>query len=164
MEPVWLTRARSYIGQKEIAGSKHNPLIIHWWHAIKAPFSDDETPWCAAFTGGVLEECGIRSSRSAAARSYLNWGRELKGPAVGAIGVFERGPKNGHVGFIVGRNADGQLMLLAGNAGNRVCIAPISYWRLLSTRWVPDAMLPPVQTFAGLPLLTSTEPVSRNEA
>ena len=122
------------------------------------------TVFSAGFVGGVLEECGIRSSRSAAARSYLNWGRELKGPAVGAIGVFERGPVNGHVGFIVGRNADGQLVLLSGNSSNMVCLAPISYGRLLSSRWVPDAMLPSAQSFAGLPLLKITGPVSRNEA
>lgn len=69
-EPVWLRIARGYLGQREIVGRKHNPLILRWWQRIRAPFTDDETPWCAGFVGGVLEEAGIKSSRSAAARSY----------------------------------------------------------------------------------------------
>lgn len=164
MEPIWLTRARSYIGQREIAGVKNNPLILHWWVLIHAAFNDDETPWCAGFVGGVLEECGIRSSRSAAARSYLKWGRELKGPAVGAIVVFERGPVNGHVGFVVGRDAAGNLLVLGGNQGDMVRISPFRVSRLLGYRWPADVMLPPVQGLKNLPLVKGAGPASENEA
>lgn len=164
MEPVWLTRARTYIGQREIAGVRNNPLILHWWVLIHAAFNDDETPWCAGFVGGVLEECGIRSSRSAAARSYLNWGRGLTGAAVGCIAVFERGPVNGHVGFVAGRNADGNLMILGGNQGDMVRIAPFRLSRLLGYRWPADVMLPPVQGLKNVPLLKDAGPASENEA
>jgi hypothetical protein len=34
---------------------------------------DDETPWCATFVSAVLELESIPSTRSAWARSYLNW-------------------------------------------------------------------------------------------
>ena len=72
MEPVWLSIARKYIGTKEIKGIKHEPKIVQWWRAIKrGGIKDDETPWCAAFVGGVLEEAGIISSRNEGARSYL---------------------------------------------------------------------------------------------
>jgi hypothetical protein len=52
-EPRWLAEARRHLGVREIAGRKHNPLILRWWTLIRAPFTDDETPWCAGFVGGV---------------------------------------------------------------------------------------------------------------
>ena len=64
-EPLWLTIAREYIGVKEIAGTKHNPVIIQMWQRVMLPFKDDETPWCAGFVGSCLERAGIRSTRSA---------------------------------------------------------------------------------------------------
>ena len=55
-DPVWLTRARAYLGLREIVGPKRNSQIVKWWQAIKAPFRDDETSWCGGFVGGVLAE------------------------------------------------------------------------------------------------------------
>lgn len=135
MEPRWLTAARQFIGQGEIKGRRHNPLILQWWTAIRAPFTDDETPWCAGFVGGILESVGIKSSRSAAARSYRNWGVKLGKPVVGCIVVFERGPANGHVGFYVGKDSRGNLRILGGNQGDAVNIKPFSVDRVLAYRW-----------------------------
>ena len=53
----WLKIAREYIGQKEINGTKHNPIIVQLWklafEATKQPmpavFTNDETPWCGGF-------------------------------------------------------------------------------------------------------------------
>lgn len=140
-EPRWLALARQYLGEHEITGSKHNPLILRWWAAIRAPYTDDETPWCAAFVGGVLEACGIRSSRSAAARSYLHWGQAVP-PTPGCIVVFERGPRNGHVGFLVGFDERGRLLVLGGNQGNAVTIAPYPRERVLGYRWPPGEAVP----------------------
>jgi len=134
-EPRWLTAARQQIGQSEIHGRKHNPRILQWWGAIRAPFTDDETPWCAGFVGGMLESVGIKSSRSAAARSYRNWGMRLTKPVLGCIVVFERGPANGHVGFYVGTDTRGNLRILGGNQGDAVNIKPFSPSRVLAYRW-----------------------------
>src|SRR5689334_8732913 len=117
-DPAWIAKALCYVGVREIPGPRHNPTIVSWWSRIGAFFRDDETPWCAAFVGGVLEEVGITSSRSAAARSYLQWGVKLPAPAMGAIVVFWRGSANGwsgHVGFVVGKDQHGNLMVLGGN-------------------------------------------------
>lgn len=58
-ELSWIAIARSHIGLQEIAGSRHHPTILKWWKAIKAGwFTDDETPWCGAFVGGVLAQDG----------------------------------------------------------------------------------------------------------
>lgn len=157
MDPAWLAKARSYLGQTEIKGRKHNPVILRWWVLIRAHFTDDETPYCAAFVGAVLEECGIRSSRSAAARSYLRWGVNIHGPAVGAIVVFKRGA-GGHVGFVVGRDTRGNLMVLGGNQGDKVSIAPFDVNRVLGYRWPPVLSPPAYVGAATLPTLNSYAP------
>ena len=160
-EPRWLAQARSHLGAREIAGRKHNPLILRWWTLIRAPFTDDETPWCAGLVGGVLESIGIRSSRSAAARSYLQWGRALASPRPGCIVVFERGPKFGHVGFVVGADRSGNLLVLGGNQGDAVSISPFSRGRVLGYRWPANEALPEA---APLPVLAHGGAVSQNEA
>jgi uncharacterized protein (TIGR02594 family) len=160
-EPRWLAAARRHLGEREVAGRRHNPLILRWWMLIRAPFTDDETPWCAGFVGGVLEECGIRSSRSAAARSYLRWGMVLPAPRLGCIVVFERGPRFGHVGFVAGTSRAGHLMVLGGNQGDAVSIAPFARGRVLGFRWPATEPLP---DDTPLPLLASSAALSRNEA
>lgn len=163
----WLRLALSSLGLSEISGSQHNPLILQWWKAIRAPFTDDETPWCAAFVGGVLEHCGLRSTRSAAARSYQNWGTKLDGPCVGAVVVFWRGSPNsakGHVGFVVGRDKFNNLLVLGGNQGNKVSIKAFPYGRVIGYRW-PKALEAPGPTGTMyLPTLDVTSGLSTNEA
>lgn len=166
-EPKWLQVARSYLGLREYTGSRHNKKILEWWSKIRAPFTDDETPWCAGFVGGVLEECEIKSSRSAAARSYQKWGHALKGPVVGAVVVFWRGKPegwSGHVGFVVGRDEHNNLMVIGGNQGNAVNIKPFSLDRVLSYQWPENQTLTNEVGFENLPLVNSDGRLSTNEA
>lgn len=161
--PAWIDRARGYIGLREEPGSRHNPTILGWWERIRADFRDDETPWCAAFVGGVLEECGIRSTRSAAARSYLKWGRALARPVPGCVVVFWRGARagwSGHVGFVTGRDGDGNLMVLGGNQADAVNIKPFARDRVLGYRWPDGVPIPD----AALPVLRSDGRLSTDEA
>lgn len=165
--PRWLDRARAHIGQREIKGPRHNPLIVRWWEAIKAPFRDDETAWCGAFVGGVLAECGMASQivkGPAGARNWLKCGVPLDRPAVGCIVVFWRGSPSGwsgHVGFVVGQDRDGNLMVLGGNQGDAVSIKPFSRSRVLGYRW--PSIWPTEERFA-LPVLASDGKVSTDEA
>lgn len=159
-DPPWLTFARTYIGTQEIAGNRHNPHVVAWWKEIGAPwFEDDETPWCAGFVGAMLEKAGIRSSRSAAARSYEGWGRALAEPAFGCVAVFARAG-GGHVGFVAGRDRAGNLMILGGNQSNAVNIKPFGRDRLLGYRW-PASLPSPAP---GLLLLDSDGRLSTDEA
>ncbi len=168
-EPDWLRLGRTYLGLQEYRGNRHNPKILEWWVKLGLPFRTDETPWCAGFACGVLEEAGIRSPRSAAARSFhwQRWGQILDGPAPGAIACLWRGkPKgaSGHVGFVVGRNKQGHLMLLGGNQANRVSIRPFDKRRVLSYHWPEDKTKPSLAGFSYLPILRSDGKVSTNEA
>lgn len=161
-EPVWLRRARQEIGVSEIAGKKHSARVLSYWERSKLPFTDDETPWCAGFVGAMLEDCGIKSTRSGMARSYEKWGQPCSA-VLGAIVVFWRGSKSsgsGHVGFVTGKDQHGNLMVLGGNQGDAVNIKPFPTDRVVGYRW-PAGFDP-----SGAPLQTvaSDGKVSTNEA
>lgn len=161
--PAWIDHARTFVGLREYPGARHNPTILTWWKRIFADFRDDETPWCAAFVGGVLEEVGVKSTRSAAARSYLKWGRDLTRPVPGCVVVFWRGSPSGwsgHVGFVLGKDAAGNLMVLGGNQGDAVSIRPFDRERVLGYRWPEGVPIPE----EALPLLRSDGRLSTNEA
>ena len=135
--PHWLHKAHSYRGLEEIVGNKHNDKILRFWERCGLPFRDDETPWCAGFVGGVLEECQIKSTRSGLARSYLKWGVPTT-CRVGAIVVFWRGKKNsytGHVGFVASPAQGGYVSTLGGNQGNKVCVKKYLESRVIGYRW-----------------------------
>ena len=163
--PPWMVIAESLKGTREIAGGRHNPAILRMWESIRAPFRDDETPWCAGFVGHCLEEAGFHSTRSAAARSYERWqyGARLARPVYGCIVVFWRGnPKgwSGHVGFVVGQDQKGRLLVLGGNQGNAVNVKPFSPKRLVGFFWPKGYPLPDV----GLETVVSHAKSSTNEA
>lgn len=164
-ETRWIRIARAYIGQREIKGKNHNPLIVKWWKDIKAVFRDDETSWCGAFVGGVLREAGLPIvENGAAARSWLKLKVKLDKPAVGCVVVFWRGNVNGwsgHVGFVVGRDRHGNLMVLGGNQSDAVNIKPFPLHRVLGYRW-PSVAPDPARY--NLPILASDGKVSVNES
>ena len=145
--PPWLNDAFSFLNEKEVKGKGTNPLIKAFFDKVSHPeITEDETPWCAAFVGCMLERSGIESTKSLRARSYLSWGRTLKPtkssptkpePAKkGSIAVFRRGknPKAGHVGFVVGET-NTTLLILGGNQNDQVSIMPYSKSQLLGLRW-----------------------------
>lgn len=163
-EPLWLQAARLYIGLREIPGIQHDSTILGWLELLKSKIRDDETPWCATYVGGIFESIGIKSTKSLAARSYLDWGVKIDEPVVGCVVVFWRGsPKgwSGHVGFVVGRDAENRLLVLGGNQNDQVSIEPFDESRVLGYRMPKD------EPYASnpLPLYASTGmPTSRNEA
>jgi uncharacterized protein (TIGR02594 family) len=163
-EPSWITIARSYIGEREIKGSRHNPLIVKWWQDIGAGwFTDDETPWCGAFVGGVLKEAGYPILSGAEAPRALAWsgyGKRLTKPATGCIVIFTR-TGGGHVGFVVGEDKSGRLMVLGGNQSDAVNIKPFDRSRVDAYRYPPGATVPT----APLPIVDANGvPSSNNEA
>lgn len=154
----WLVEARKYIGEKEIKGGQHNPLILQWWKDIKrGGIKDDETPWCAGFLGAMLEHVGIRSSRFESAKSYLEWGNLIGNAVYGCIVVFTR-DGGGHVGFLVGKTKEGELLVLGGNQSDAVNVRAFAASRVAGYRWPVDY---PVTT---LPMPISTAERSNSEA
>lgn len=148
IEFPWIAKGRALIGTTEIKGGKHNPEILQMWKGIKrGGIKDDETPWCAAFVGAMLERSNIRSTRFESAKSYLDWGVPLDVPVYGCVAVFTR-VGGGHVGFVVGQTESGDLLILGGNQGDAVNIKAFKSDRVSGYRWhsgfgaIPKMMLP----------------------
>ena len=153
-EPKWLIEARKLVGLREIKGAQHAPEIVQMWRDIKrGGIKDDETPWCAAFVGAMLERAGVKSSRFESARSYLDWGQLLALPVVGCVVVFTR-QGGGHVGFCVGRDKAGNLLVLGGNQADAVNVKAFPVSRVTGYRWPTGMIVPadPLATLAGAEL------------
>jgi uncharacterized protein (TIGR02594 family) len=163
--PLWMKVARSLDGQREIKGPRHNPVIVRMWEALKLPFRDDETPWCAAYVGYCLEEAGVRSTRSAAARSYEKWGIRVAESAapVGCVATFWRGSPTGwqgHVGFLEGFDQRGRVLVRGGNQGDSVNVAPFDRARLTGLWWPSGHPVPSRRA----PVFGNSAASSTNEA
>lgn len=157
-EPKWIALARSLIGLHEVKGAQHSPEILAMWKDIKrGGIKNDETAWCAAFVGAMLERAGIPSSRFESARSYLEWGSTLGAPVYGCVVVFTR-DGGGHVGFVVGKDTSGRLLVLGGNQGDAVSIKAFPLDRVSGYRW-PDGI-----PLSPMPLLVGSAEASRSEA
>lgn len=130
----WMGIAERELGVSELAGGVHNPRIIAYHSATTLKASTDEVPWCSSFVCWVMEMAGYRSTRSAAARSWLTWGAQLETPVSGCIVVLRRG-SGGHVGFYADAAEPGRINLLGGNQGDRVCVAPYATSRVLGYRF-----------------------------
>lgn len=143
--PDWMTFAVEECGRGviEVAGINANPRILLYLaktglKGTKLALSD-ETAWCSAFACWVMEKAGIKSTRSAAARSWLDWGQPLQLPKPGCITVLERpgagNPTAAHVAFFFSERLDSNINVLGGNQRNRVCVAPYDKSRVIGYRW-----------------------------
>jgi len=134
--------ASEEMGMREIAGDRHNPNVVQFFADVgHAWVKDDETAWCAAFLGAMLERAGLRSTRALNARSYLEWGEavDLRHAKPGDVVVFWRGsPEDwrGHVGFFSAR-AGTHIEVLGGNQSNMVNVQRYPVSRLLGVRRMP---------------------------
>ena len=166
---AWLNRARDFIGQKEVAGSASNEWIVWMWASLPGGAwywnaygkDDSKLPWCGAFCAFVMRDRGLTFPRKyASAREWAVWGTKLQAPAPGAVAVFQRAG-GGHVGFVVGKDAKGRLLVLGGNQADSVSVAAFDPARVIAYRWpagvpAPESLTLPTYAHAGL--------TSRNEA
>lgn len=131
----WMPIAIGELGELEIAGDEDNPRIVEYLQTTTLPgvlAMQDETAWCSAFVNWCVQESGLEGTKSAAARSWMTWGKPVAAPRQGCITVFSR-DGGGHVAFFI-QEVGGLLYVLGGNQGNRVCIAGYPRSRLLGFR------------------------------
>lgn len=177
-ELAWIAEGRKFLGLREIKGSKHNQTLLRWLgdmgqysHESKAWWRDDETPWCGLFVGhclGVTNRYVVKNWFRASAWADSLVMMRLDQPAYGCIVTFTR-QGGGHVGFVVGKDTKGNLMVLGGNQGDAVSIAAFAmsratgfYW---PSKWVGKLVKSiPSATRYTLPVLSSTGKLSTNEA
>lgn len=141
LPPPWMLHAQTYerAGILEVPGAAAHPTIVsfHQYTTLKA--KSDEIPWCSAFMCAVFEQCGIKSTKSAAARSWKTWGEGLAEPRLGCIVVSERTDPNNasaaHVALWAGHLTHDTYASLGGNQRNRVCTIAKSYDEVIAYRW-----------------------------
>lgn len=147
-EPPWLTFCLDHLGLHERPGPESEPLIAEAFalcHLDPKTHDDSTTAWCSCWLSLCLERSGIRSSRRANARSYLDWGTPLLRPRYGCIVVLSRpdaGQSSGHVGIWTSDDEiSGHTMVAGGNEGNAVRVMPYQTARVLGWRWPADHAL-----------------------
>jgi uncharacterized protein (TIGR02594 family) len=143
--PRWFLHAQTFerAGIIEVAGPKAHPTILSFFNYTTLknhPLAKtDETAWCSAFICAIMEQCDIRSSKSAAARSWLGWGEALQQPRIGCVVVLDRADANNksaaHVGLWAGHIDDKHFALLGGNQSNKVCTKLYKYADVQGYRW-----------------------------
>jgi uncharacterized protein (TIGR02594 family) len=141
----WLDIAKGELGQAEVAGRANNPRIVEYGQSVRGHITSDETRWCSTFANWVMQKAGIPGTGSAAALSWLKWGRELPAPAVGSLAVIDWGNNKGHVGFVVGRSGD-CIVLAGGNQHDQVRYTAFRLNQIASFR-VPDGYEVPPEDF-----------------
>lgn len=98
--------------------------------------------WCADFMNFVIRQAGAKGTRSRAARSFLEFGKKLDGPRVGAIAIMSRaGPNNGHVGVVRGTDGQGNPIVVSGNHGPVVTQSVYPKHKVLAYVMPPDYVL-----------------------
>lgn len=106
--------AQSYTGTR--AGDK---LLDRFLNKGGAGLSSTEYAWCSRFIQRTAQAAGYDvGTATDMARSWLNVGKKLDKPEIGAVAVYPRGaPKSGlgHVGYVRAINPDGTIMMLSGN-------------------------------------------------
>lgn len=154
-----MTRARADIGQRETLGANDSPRIRAMLKKLRLEWLAGQ-PWCGTILGEWLGDCGHPPPTNYfRARAWAAWGKELTVPVLGCVAVFSRQEK-GHVGLAVGLDSRGRLMVLGGNQGDAVNVAPFERSRVLAYRWPSGATDPQLP----LPLLVSAAASSRDES
>lgn len=84
--------------------------------------TDRKRLWCATFMNFILAKLGYTGTHSDAAKSFVDYGRRINRPEIGAIAVLTRGRRGGHVGVVSGIDAHGNPIIISGNHNRRVGI------------------------------------------
>ncbi len=116
--------ARKYVGTTERGGPNRGPEVDRWNRAVGAPLG---SPWCGAYTSGVLTEAGAREPRvrTALAKGFVtkasfSASSVLVGrykPKPGDVVVWTR-RSGGHVGFIEQARSPDTFVTIEGNTSS----------------------------------------------
>ena len=135
--PAWLSLAFSERGVRRLGPGESNPRIVEYNAHTNLVGYDDKISWCSSFLNWCLANTGQRGTGSALARSWLEWGRALDGPAYGCVVVLSRDDPaswKGHVGFYLRHDAQA-IYLLGGNQLGEVRELDYPLESVLGYRW-----------------------------
>ena len=131
--------ALHHAGLKEIAGKKHNPIIIQMFNDLgfDGDRLGDETSWCSLFACWCNKTAGFQHPGKLYANSWTEFDgvKKVEEPVLGDIVVFWRGRYNGdpipgtnipkrHVAYFMNHDLDIRYEnVLGGNQSNMVKIS-----------------------------------------
>lgn len=137
-KPLWLEIALREYGVSEIAGARYNSRIFDYHQVTTLKATSDEVAWCSSFICWCMERAGVPSTKSASARSWLNFGVSIGAPVLGCVVILKRGidVTKGHVALFIFDHED-FFFGLGGNQNNEVCIQRFKKEDVLGYR-MPD--------------------------
>lgn len=147
----WMIEAEKWIGQKEVPGPGFNPWIKKMWFELAGgkwlwdqvgKGDDSKLPWCGAFVAMCMKSAGHALPKNYyRAKEWLNWGVPISRPVVGSVVIFSR-TGGGHVGFVVGVDKSGNILVLGGNQGDEVNIRAFPPSRVTGYRYPANETMP----------------------
>lgn len=135
-ETPWLTWLRANIGEAEVTGQPMTDFDKMVFGHTNCPTPGNvELPACAATLCAALELSGYKSTHSAAAVSYRDYGLQSQLKR-GAIVVFRWADGSNHVSVVDQDFPYGQMIVCTGgNQGHKVCSAGLPQSNIIATRW-----------------------------
>ena len=127
------------LGVHEIAGAEANKRIVEYASHTSLKATSDEIAWCSSFTNFCVDKAGLIGTKSAAARSWLDWGVRADKPILGCIVVFERkdanNPNSAHVAICDHPDiSNGIIRHIGGNQSDAVTVSRSPVAKVLGYR------------------------------
>ena len=143
LEPIARSRSDAAEAAAQVPGAAGVLLeALRWQGRTAQQIGLPSKLWCADFMNFVLRRAGGKGTHSRAARSFLDYGKKLDGPRVGAIAIlYRKGPLNGHVGVVRGTDGLGNPILVSGNHGLTVRESAYSKAKVLAYVMPPQYVL-----------------------
>jgi uncharacterized protein (TIGR02594 family) len=136
--------AKEELGVHETPGPVATARIAEYHSTTTLRAKSDEVPWCASFVNWCMVRAGLRGTDSAAARSWLAWGKPCD-PVEGCVVVIRQlhagrdastGSASGyHVGFFQALD-ETHVTILGGNQSDSVKVSrfPLSRYAVQGYR------------------------------
>jgi uncharacterized protein (TIGR02594 family) len=102
-----------------------NTRILDCYKSVGFNFTNDQTPWCAAFVGTILKSSGAAAFKTLSSLAYQTYGQSVplndkSQWRLNDIVVFSRAG-GGHVGFFRGYNpTTGSVLIAGGNQSDNL--------------------------------------------
>jgi uncharacterized protein (TIGR02594 family) len=143
LEPISRSRTDAAEAAAQVPGAAGLLLEALRWRGRTARQLGLPTQlWCADFMNFVLHNAGGKGTHSRAARSFLDFGKKLDGPRVGAIAImYRKGPNSGHVGVVRGTDGRGNPIVVSGNHGMTVRESTYPKEKVVAYVMPPDYVL-----------------------
>jgi uncharacterized protein (TIGR02594 family) len=143
LEPIARSRTDAAEAAAQVPGAAGVLLeALRWRGRTARQLGLPAKLWCADFMNFVLNNAGGKGTHSRAARSFLDFGKKLDGPRVGAIAImYRKGPNDGHVGVVRGTDGQGNPIVVSGNHGQTVRESTYPKEKVMAYVMPPDYVL-----------------------